>query len=92
VKEGEELGMRMGQALGATDGELGRFVGCFVGLVGCPVGKNVVAPASAVTKTPIPFSVTSIGDYAFNGCSGFSGSLTIPSSVTTIGDYAFYNC
>ena len=39
----------------------------------------------------IPSSVTSIGDWAFSGCSGLT-SLTIPSSVTSISDYAFYGC
>lgn len=36
--------------------------------------------------------MTTIGDAAFYGCSGFNGSLTIPNSVTTIGERAFYNC
>ena len=36
-------------------------------------------------------SVTSIGDYAFWGCSGLT-SVIIPSSVTSIGDGAFYGC
>ncbi len=40
----------------------------------------------------IPNSVTSIGDYAFEFCSGFTGSLTIPESVTSIGRSAFYFC
>ena len=35
--------------------------------------------------------VTSIGKYAFYGCTGLN-SVTIPSSVTSIGDYAFENC
>ena len=35
--------------------------------------------------------MTSIGDDAFNGCTGFT-SVTIPDSVTSIGEYAFYNC
>jgi len=39
----------------------------------------------------IPNSVTSIGDWAFFGCSGLT-SVTIPNSVTSIGDQAFRNC
>ena len=36
-------------------------------------------------------SVTSIGNYAFDGCSGLT-SVEIPNSVTSIGNYAFYEC
>ena len=36
-------------------------------------------------------SVTSIGNYAFQGCNGLT-SITIPDSVTSIGDYAFSGC
>jgi hypothetical protein len=43
-------------------------------------------------NTVIPFSVTSIGSYAFYNCSGLTGSLVIPDSVTSIGSYAFYYC
>ena len=39
----------------------------------------------------IPNSVTSIGDYAFSGCSGLT-SVTIPNSVTRIREYAFSGC
>ena len=43
-------------------------------------------------NTIIPGSVTSIGNSAFYGCTGLTGSLTIPNSVTSIGITAFGNC
>jgi len=42
-------------------------------------------------NTIIPSSVTSIGEYAFLGCTGMT-SVTIPSSVTDIGKFAFHFC
>ena len=39
----------------------------------------------------IPDSVTSIGSYAFSGCTGLT-SVTIGNSVTSIGSYAFEDC
>ena len=39
----------------------------------------------------IPDDVTSIGDYAFTGCSGLT-SVTIPNSVMSIGNHAFLAC
>ena len=44
-----------------------------------------------ITDLVIPNSVTSIGSYAFSGCSGLT-SVTIPNSVTSIGESAFYGC
>ena len=35
--------------------------------------------------------MTSIGNYAFNGCTSLAG-ITLPASLTSIGDYAFRNC
>ena len=39
----------------------------------------------------VPDNVTSIGNYAFQNCSGLT-SVTIPNSVKSIGDFAFYDC
>ena len=44
-----------------------------------------------VTDLVIPDGVTSIGDYAFAGCTSLT-SITIPDSVTSIGRYAFKGC
>ena len=44
-----------------------------------------------ITNLIIPNSVTSIGGYAFCGCSGLT-SVTIPNSVTSIGMSAFRDC
>ena len=37
------------------------------------------------------YRVTSIGGYAFYGCSSLT-SITIPEGVTSIGSYAFFGC
>ena len=44
-----------------------------------------------MTSVTIPNSVTSIGQSAFEYCSGLT-SVTIGNSVTSIGDEAFYGC
>ncbi|MFQ6724566.1 MAG: leucine-rich repeat domain-containing protein, partial [Clostridia bacterium] len=43
------------------------------------------------SSTVIPSNITSIGDYAFTGCSDLH-TVTIPASVTYIGYYAFDGC
>ena len=44
-----------------------------------------------IKSVTIGNSVTSIGDYAFEDCTGLT-SVTIGNSVTSIGDYAFEDC
>ena len=46
---------------------------------------------SAKGDINLPESVTSIGNYSFNNCSGLT-SITIPNSVTSIGEGAFGIC
>ena len=53
-------------------------------------------PSGTIGAITIPLKlgscpVTSIGNYAFYGCSGLT-SVTIPKGVTSIGESAFYNC
>ena len=43
------------------------------------------------TSYTIPDGVTTIGNYAFDGCTGLT-SITIPDSVTNISIYAFQKC
>ena len=56
-------------------------------------GKILIQYAIGKTDTSftIPNSVTSIGDYAFYGCTSLT-SITIGNSVESIGDYAFRDC
>ena len=53
-------------------------------LIRYPEGKSQ-------TSYTIPNSVTRIGYYAFEDCTGLT-SITIPNSVISIGDLAFYDC
>ena len=62
----------------------------------CIMGKEIWSRAreyitSEVKKVIIPNKVTTIGGWAFEGCTGLT-SIEIPGSVTTIGWCAFYGC
>ena len=52
---------------------------------------NLYLNGELVTDLVIPGSVTSIGNYAFKGCTSLT-SVTIPDGVTSIGDAAFWFC
>ena len=52
---------------------------------------ELIIPATK-TIDGVTYTVTAIGQSAFNGCTSLTGSLTIPNSVTTIGDGAFLQC
>lgn len=47
--------------------------------------------ANTILKVDIKSGVTSIGNYAFSGCSALT-SVTIPEGVMSIGDYTFKDC
>ena len=56
----------------------------------CPV-QLIDNEGYGIYKFVIPGDVTTIGEYAFNNCTGLS-SVTLPNSLTTIGDRAFQGC
>ena len=61
------------------------------------IGQNVehipdfFISESEIQSIHIPSNVTSIGEYAFSGCTGLT-SITLPSGITSIGEAAFQNC
>lgn len=47
---------------------------------------------STVTNNEVVYTVSTIGNWAFYGCSNLNGDLVIPESVTTIGQGSFCAC
>ncbi|MBE7074679.1 MAG: leucine-rich repeat domain-containing protein, partial [Clostridiales bacterium] len=56
-----------------------------------PGAKSSFYGCTGITSITLPSTLTSIGMYAFNGCSGITGTFIIPDSVTSIGEYACTN-
>ena len=53
--------------------------------------QHLVVDGLEITELIIPDGITSIGKWAFDGCSSLT-SITIPDSVTSIGDFVFNDC
>lgn len=72
------------------------FSGCAsitsVTIIGGAVGNSAFSGKTGLTSLTIEDGVTSIGQSAFQDCTGLTGTLMIPGSVTSIGQYAFQNC
>ena len=85
IYSGEATGSPWGakSVNGYVDGYLVYSDSTKITLLGCS--------AAATGEIVIPSSVTSIGQYAFSGCSGLT-SVTIGNSVTSIGNNAFSDC
>jgi len=56
------------------------------------IGAYSFDNCTGLTSITFSASVTSIEDYAFNGCSGLNGAFTISSGITSIGQYVFEDC
>jgi len=54
-------------------------------------GTTLVQYNGNAANVTIPAGVTSIGNWAFSGCTDLT-SVTIPTGVTSIGNNAFYRC
>ena len=64
------------------------------GLINTNIGKTITLVDNVgkeIKEYVIPDGVASIGEGAFNKCSGLT-SVTIPNFVTSIGNYTFYGC
>ena len=52
---------------------------------------NIISNRSVMTSINFPEGITSIGNYAFNGCTNLA-LTSLPNGITSIGNSVFYNC
>ena len=73
--------------------DIGKWCGIYFENEGNPLyyAHNLYLNETLITNLVIPNGVTSIGGYAFVGCTGLT-AVTIPDSVTSIGGSAFSGC
>lgn len=57
-----------------------------------PVSGYAFRNNLAITSLTLGSGCTSVGSFAFGGCTNLTGTLTIPSALTTIGNNAFSGC
>lgn len=63
-----------------------------IGHVDGTSASGILDIPESVNYNGISYAVTAIGNNAFSGCYGLTGSLTIPDCVTSIGSAAFKDC
>ena len=64
---------------------------CQIGDCITSIDSSAFADCSNMETIGIPSTITTIGNYAFNGCTSLT-SVTIPDSVTSIGSEVFKDC
>ena len=74
----------------ATIANRGYSDGTFIPSISGTIPNDLTIPAT-VYIGETPYTVTSIGGYAFRGCTGLT-SINIPDGVTSFGEYAFFGC
>jgi hypothetical protein len=62
-----------------------------IGFAGEVIPVSLSIPVT-IEVEGVTYPVTAIGAYAFDGCSGLTGELTLPVGLTAIGSFAFYKC
>ncbi len=59
---------------------------------GFPEPQGEIILPTTVYYNDTPYSVTAVGDNAFNNCRDLSGTLTIPEGILSLGSRAFRSC